>query len=73
MSYDSWLEAPYQQAAAESDAYVTWCEANDRDPDEDHYDDFRADMDDRREDAEIAAAEARAEARADMMMERGEW
>lgn len=31
-NYDSWLEAPYQQMMAESDAYYDWCEANDLDP-----------------------------------------
>lgn len=71
--YDAWLERPYQERAAEGDAYVAWCERSDLDPDGDHWDDFRAAMDDAREDAAIAAAEARAEDRAEAMMERGEW
>lgn len=33
--YDSWLEAPYQQMCAESDAFYDFCEANDIDPEKD--------------------------------------
>lgn len=73
MSYDAWLERPYQERAAESDAYVSWCESNDLDPDDDHWDAFRDAMDQAREDFEVERAEARAEARAEEMMERGVW
>lgn len=41
MSYDAWLERPYQERADESDAYVSWCEKQDLDPNEDHWDEFR--------------------------------
>ena len=59
MSYDGWLEAPYQRMYAEGDAFVDWCERRDIDPEsEDAYDRYQADLDDARE----AAAEARAEA-----------
>lgn len=70
MSYDSWLEAPYQQRATEADAYVAWCEANDLDPDDDLWDDFRDEMDARREDYEVECAERAAEARAEALAER---
>lgn len=32
MSYDSWLEAPYQEQYRLDDLYVAFCEETDRDP-----------------------------------------
>jgi hypothetical protein len=62
MSYDSWLEAPYQRMYAEGDAFVFWCEQHDVDPDaDDAWDRYESDVADARE----AAAEARAEAMAE--------
>ena len=62
---DSWLEAPYTNAAADEAAYERWCEANDLDPSEDHYAVFYQWQEDEyesaREDAQIARAEARKE------------
>lgn len=66
MSYDAWLEKPYQDRAASDDAYFQWCEDNDLDPSDDHEAEFEQAMDDAREDAELA----RAENRADMERER---
>lgn len=62
-SYDAWLERPYQEAAAEGDAYVNWCEENDLDPGDDHWDDFEQEMADRADDAAIERAEAAREDR----------
>lgn len=61
MSYDSWLEAPYQERADATDAYVEWCEENDHDPDGDFWDDFEQYSIDRAEDAAMERAEAAAE------------
>jgi hypothetical protein len=67
VSYDSWLEAPYQRMCAESDAFVFWCESAGVDPDAD-------DASDLYESAVEEAAEAAAEARAEAMAEeRGGW
>lgn len=58
MSYDAWLEAPYQRAHAEGDAFIDWCESRNIDYEsDDAWNRFQADMDDARE----AAAEAYAE------------
>jgi hypothetical protein len=54
---DAWLEAPYVDAARREDDYVKWCEANELDPSEDHWDDFEDAMYDAAEDAMIDAAE----------------
>jgi hypothetical protein len=63
MSYDSWLEEPYQRMYAEGDAFVEWCERRGIDPDaDDAWDRYESDLADARE----AAAEARAEARMDV-------
>lgn len=70
MSYDAWLERPYQDAAAESDAYVSWCEREGLDPDDDHYDEFRDAMDQAREDHEVDRYEQRMADRED---EAREW
>jgi hypothetical protein len=61
MSYDSWLEAPYQRAAAQADAYVTWCEGEGLDPDDDHWQAFEEAMDDARYDAEVERGERQRE------------
>ena len=62
MSYDTWLEAPYQEAAEGSSDFVDWCEGENIDPEEPgaqrRYDDAQiADL----EDAMIARWEARQE------------
>ncbi len=58
MDYDTWLEEPYQRVYAESDAFVEWCEANDRRPDDDGvWDAWVVALENAAEDA----AEARAE------------
>lgn len=44
------------------DAYDEFCERNDLDNGEDHWQEFEDDLADRTEDAQIAKAEARAEA-----------
>jgi hypothetical protein len=64
-SYDAWLEKPYQDRAAQEDAYVKWCEENDLDPDDDLYDDFMEAMEDMADDLAEQAAEARYEERMD--------
>jgi hypothetical protein len=62
-SYDAWLEAPYVEAAAKGDAYANWCEENDKDPEEDHWDEFEQEMADRADDAAEERAEAMREDR----------
>lgn len=32
MSYDNWLEGPYQEAAAHDEAYQRFCESHNLDP-----------------------------------------
>jgi hypothetical protein len=32
--YDRWLERPFQRVAEESEAFLTWCETNELDPDD---------------------------------------
>jgi hypothetical protein len=32
--YDAWLERPYQDACADADRYIEWCESRNMDPDE---------------------------------------
>lgn len=65
MSYDTWLCAPYEEAAEEAEAFIAFCESRDLDPDdpksETAYEDAIAD-----------AAEARAEALAEARAERYE-
>lgn len=66
MDYDSWLEAPYHEAAERSDAFVSFCEAEGLDPDDAESDDaFIQHLVESSEAAAEAAAEAKAEARAD--------
>lgn len=68
-AYDSWLEAPYVQAAQEEAAFEKWCEDNDVEFDApDAWQRFEDEMAERWE-AAADAAEARAEARA----ERDDW
>lgn len=63
---DAWLEAPYTSRAADQDHYEDWCEREDLDSSEDHWDAFEsamaAEYESRMEDA--------AEARMDAMRER---
>jgi len=49
----------------EQDAYERWCERQDLDPSENHWDAFDADMADAAADHAEAMAEARADARGD--------
>lgn len=46
MSYDSWLERPYQDRYDDAAAYEAWLESEDLDADEDHWDEFVQAMDD---------------------------
>lgn len=54
MTYDAWLERPYQTHYAQNDAYFDWCESNDLDPEEDHWDEWQTSLEDAAEDAAIA-------------------
>lgn len=66
-AYDRWLEAPYVEAAQREADYERWCESQDLDPSEDHWDEFDQAMADIADDAEAELAEA-------MQAElRGEW
>jgi hypothetical protein len=59
--YDRWLESERDRRDAEGDAYVAWCEENDKDPDDDHWQEWEDYCDDMRDDAAERAAEARME------------
>ena len=59
---DAWLEAPYVNAARDADAYEDWCEREDLDSSEDHWDAF--------EDAMAAEYEGRMEDAAEARMDR---
>lgn len=57
-SFDSWLTTdPREKSGAEEDAYVRYCEANELDPEGDHWEAFEDEMNDRAEDAMIDAYE----------------
>lgn len=58
-NYDAWLEEPYQRHYAEADAFITWCEDNDRDPDEDGlWDEYQAYIEEAEADYLIERAES---------------
>lgn len=59
MSYDAWLEKPYQDAAAEAEAYAQWCEREGHDPDDDLWDEFNDAMAEAKEDYEVDRYEQR--------------
>lgn len=73
MSYDAWLEQPYQDRYAEGERYVAWCEANDLDPSEDHHEAYDVDVEERLEEIAERRAGDRAEAQADRIADRDIW
>ncbi len=61
---DRWLTTdPRELSAGAEEAYVVWCETNDLDPEEDHWDEFEQEQYDRADDAAIEAAQAAMEDR----------
>ena len=63
-AYDRWLTTdPREMSAGEEDAYVNWCDVNDLDPYDDHWEAFTEYQQDLADDYAIEAAEAAAEDR----------
>jgi poly(3-hydroxyalkanoate) synthetase len=59
--YDRYLDAERERRDAEGDAYVAWCEDNDKDPEGDYWNEWEEWVEDMRDDAAERAAEARRE------------
>jgi hypothetical protein len=65
-NYDTWLQRPYQERAEENDAFVSFCEANDLDPDDPASEQaYEQDRTDRQEERAERLAEERADAELD--------
>ena len=63
-AYDRWLTTdPREMSAGEEDAYVNWCEENDLDPYDDHWEAFNEYQQDLADDYAAEVAEAAAEDR----------
>jgi hypothetical protein len=61
-AHQAWLEAPYTARDREEAAYERFCEREDLDPAENHWDAFTEAMEDAAEDYAAEAAEAAREA-----------
>ena len=58
-AFDRWLTTDPREVSPQAEAaYENWCEANDLDPADDHWDDFEQDAYDAADDAALEAAEA---------------
>lgn len=69
---DSWLEAPYVDAARYSDEYEQWCENEGIDPEGDNYAAFEKARDDAMEAAMSDAADRREDERDEAACDRAE-
>ena len=69
-AHQRYLEAPYVAREREQEAYETWCERQDFDPSEDHWDAFDAAMSDAAEDYAAERGEA---AREDALLDGPDW